>query len=206
MAVCQSCGAEAADGAAYCGSCGAVAGPKLPAPGTMIDSGQASPSYGQPFAPGYDQGQGAPAQGPLPQGAPAQGPPPQGAPAQGQPYQAGFEQYPQASYPGAGYSPTVQPYQAGYGPVPVAPPKSKTAAILLAVFLSFWTWLYTYQRDSSKFWIGLGVAVGGWVLGVLLAFVFVGFILMLAPLGVWVWAIVDTATKPEQYYLRYPAG
>ncbi|MHB8262882.1 MAG: zinc-ribbon domain-containing protein [Acidimicrobiales bacterium] len=138
MAVCQNCGVEAADGAAYCGSCGAP---------------------------------------------------------QGQSYQAGFEQYPQAGYPGAG-----QPYAQGYGPVPVAPPKSKTAAILLAVFLSPWTWLYTYQRDSSKFWIGLGVDVVCWVLG--------WFFLLpwLALFGVWIWAIVDTATKPEQYYLRYPAG
>ena len=30
-------------------------------------------------------------------------------------------------------------------------PKSKTTAVLLAVFLSFWTWLYTYNRNSWKF-------------------------------------------------------
>jgi hypothetical protein len=40
----------------------------------------------------------------------------------------------------------------------------------------------------------------------LLAFVLVGFIFLLAPFGVWVWAIVDVASKPDQYYLRYPAG
>ncbi|MCL4435030.1 MAG: zinc ribbon domain-containing protein [Actinobacteria bacterium] len=123
-----------------------------------------------------------------------------GAPLQGQSYQAGFQQYPQ-QYPGTG-----QPYAQGYGLVPVAPPKSKTAAILLAVFLSFWTWLYTYQRDASKFWLGLGLAVGGFFLGMLLSFLIVPIIFLFAPFGVWVWAIVDTASKPDQYYLRYPAG
>jgi hypothetical protein len=79
-------------------------------------------------------------------------------------------------------------------------PKDKAVAILLAVFLSFWTWLYTYQRDAKKFWWGLGIAVGGIILGFLL------IIPMLAPFGVWIWAIVDTASKPQEYYLRFPAG
>jgi hypothetical protein len=51
-----------------------------------------------------------------------------GAPLQGQSYQAGYQQYPPAGYPDV-----VQPYAQGYGLVPVAPPKSKTAAILLAL-------------------------------------------------------------------------
>lgn len=33
--------------------------------------------------------------------------------------------------------------------------KSKTAAVLLAVFLGPWTWVYTYKRDSWKFWVGM---------------------------------------------------
>lgn len=30
--------------------------------------------------------------------------------------------------------------------------KERVASILLAVFLSFWTWLYTYKKDAWKFW------------------------------------------------------
>jgi uncharacterized membrane protein YvbJ len=33
--------------------------------------------------------------------------------------------------------------------------KNKVVSILLAVFLTFWTWLYTYKRDWWKFWLGL---------------------------------------------------
>jgi hypothetical protein len=82
---------------------------------------------------------------------------------------------------------------------PVAAPRSKGVAILLAVFLSFWTWLYTYKRDAQKFWIGLAVAVVG---GILSAF-FIGIPIVL---GVWIWAIVDVARKSDSYYMLYPSG
>jgi uncharacterized membrane protein len=76
-------------------------------------------------------------------------------------------------------------------------PKDKTVAVLLAVFLAPWNWLYTYKRDAAKFWIGLSLMV----LGVLLTLVFVGFLLIA---GVWLWAIIDTATKPDPYYRQFP--
>jgi hypothetical protein len=37
--------------------------------------------------------------------------------------------------------------------------KSKTVAILLAVFLGPWTWLYTYRRDAWKATLGLGLGL-----------------------------------------------
>jgi hypothetical protein len=82
---------------------------------------------------------------------------------------------------------------------PVAAPRSKGVAILLAVFLSFWTWLYTYKRDAQKFWIGLAVAVLG---GILVEFL-IGIPIVL---GVWIWAIVDVARKSDSYYMLYPSG
>jgi len=80
-------------------------------------------------------------------------------------------------------------------------PRTKTTAVLLAVFLSFWTWLYTFKADSAKFWIGLGVGVGAFLLSPFLL-----GIPLLAPLGIWIWAIVDAASKPELWYQRYPSG
>jgi uncharacterized membrane protein YvbJ len=80
--------------------------------------------------------------------------------------------------------------------------KSKTAAILLAVFLAFWTWLYTYKKDGWKFWVGLGLAIVDIILaivtfGISLAFTWIiGF-------GIWIWAIVDTAMKKDQWYNSY---
>lgn len=76
-------------------------------------------------------------------------------------------------------------------------PKDKTVAILLAVFLSWWTWLYTYQQDSTKFWVGLGVGI----FGTLMLLVFgLGFFILL---GLWIWAIVDVAIRPEEWYRSY---
>ena len=68
-------------------------------------------------------------------------------------------------------------------------PKSKTSAVLLAVFLGFWTWLYTYQKDAWKFWLNLIL--------VIFTFGLWGFV-------AWVWAIVDVAIKPPKFYLDYP--
>lgn len=76
-------------------------------------------------------------------------------------------------------------------------PRSKGVAVLLAVFLSFWTWVYTYQRDKAKFWTGLVLAVVGAVLTV----VAVGWLVLF---GVWLWAIIATATRPEREYALYP--
>lgn len=85
----------------------------------------------------------------------------------------------------------------GPGRVVVAAPKDKTVAVLLAVFLSFWTWLYTYQRDATKFWVGLGVSI----VSIPLTLVFIGF---LGGIGIWIWAIVDVAVKPPEFYSSYP--
>lgn len=36
--------------------------------------------------------------------------------------------------------------------------KTKSTAVVLAVFLSFWSYLYSYKHDKSKFWSSLIVA------------------------------------------------
>ena len=68
-------------------------------------------------------------------------------------------------------------------------PKDKTVALLLAIFLSFWTWIYTYQKDSWKFWLNLALSI--------------------VTIGCWeivaeIWAIIDVATKPDSYYMNFP--
>jgi hypothetical protein len=40
-------------------------------------------------------------------------------------------------------------------------PKTKNAAVLLAVFLGFWTYLYTFAKDKVKFWIFLAASFVG---------------------------------------------
>ena len=68
-------------------------------------------------------------------------------------------------------------------------PKSKTGAVLLAVFLAFWTWCYTYQRDSWKFWLNLVLSVLSLGLWVFVA---------------WIWAIIDVCVKPQSWYDNFP--
>ncbi len=78
-------------------------------------------------------------------------------------------------------------------------PKDKTVAVLMAVFIPPRNWVYTYRRDASKFWAGLVVMVVGWILTIVL----VGFLMLL---GVWIWAILDAASKPDLYYRQFPNG
>jgi len=78
-------------------------------------------------------------------------------------------------------------------------PKDKTVAVLLAVFFGICTWLYTYKRDSKKFWIGAGLGVAG----VVLSTIGIGLLILL---GVWIWAIVNVARKPDAFYRQFPNG
>ena len=42
--------------------------------------------------------------------------------------------------------------------------KSKTTAVVLSVFLSFWSWLYTFKINKTKFFIGLGAGFVAWIM------------------------------------------
>ena len=78
-------------------------------------------------------------------------------------------------------------------------PKDKTVAILLAVFLAPWTWCYTYTRDAAKFWIGISC----FVVGLILTVVAIGFFMIF---GIWLWAVIDAASRPDSYYRQFPNG
>jgi hypothetical protein len=77
--------------------------------------------------------------------------------------------------------------------------KSKTASVLLAVFLSFWTWLYTYKRDNWKFWTSLVIATFCFLFG----FATLGFTDFLL-IGIWIWAVVDVSARPDTFYQKFP--
>jgi len=68
--------------------------------------------------------------------------------------------------------------------------RERVISLLLAIFLGIWTWLYTYKYDKKKFWWGL-------ILSVVL------FWTVVVPIGFYIWAIVDAATKDEKIYKRY---
>jgi|688.fasta_scaffold975239_1 hypothetical protein len=102
--------------------------------------------------------------------------------------------------------------------------KSKTTAVLLAVFLGIWSWLYTYEQNKRKFWMSLIAYLGlSVVTAIRIVFVYFqtqqsyypsdvelifwrifAFVWLLSPMGLSVWAIIDNATKPRSFYETYP--
>jgi len=129
------------------------------------------------------------------------------------------------------YNGSQDGYSSGhaYGePLPQTyPAKSKTVAVVLAIFLGFWSWLYTFKNNALKFWVTLGVFglifiitssyscslitdsmnYGGYGADYFSGS-FIGFIIFtnIISFGVWVWSVVDNAIKPESFYRDYPAG
>ncbi len=69
--------------------------------------------------------------------------------------------------------------------------KSKTTAIILAILLGQWTWLYTYRQDSDKFWFGMIICFFGI------------FLLFIPNVIVWIWTMIDTINKPIEWYENY---
>ena len=83
--------------------------------------------------------------------------------------------------------------------------KSKTAAVVLAVFFSFWSWLYTYGKNAMKFWIIIAVyavipVVFYSILSTLSAMSAYYYIMGLLSFGIWLWCLLDNSLKPNDFY------
>jgi len=106
-------------------------------------------------------------------------------------------------------------------------PKNKVVAILLAVFFSFWAWLYTYGKNAKKFWISIGV--NAVMIVIILSYscsiisnavsynqnyldyssgplIGLSVFMNLISFGIWIWVLVDNAAKPNSFYEKYPKG
>jgi hypothetical protein len=80
--------------------------------------------------------------------------------------------------------------------------KSKTTSVLLAIFFGVFTWLYTYREDASKFWITIGITVINFIL-TLFTFGIWALVAFPVSIGFWIWTIVDTTTKSDEWYGCY---
>lgn len=67
--------------------------------------------------------------------------------------------------------------------------KDKTVAVLLSFFFGFWAWIYTWEKDQIKFWIGLGITI-----------LSVGF----GYIAFWIWAVVNSTIRTQEFYNNYP--
>ncbi len=65
--------------------------------------------------------------------------------------------------------------------------KNKGVAIILAIFFNFFTWLYTYEKDKTLFWIGL-------IINILL------FWTIIVPILTWLVAVIMTVARSSEVY------
>lgn len=103
--------------------------------------------------------------------------------------------------------------------------KSKGVAVVLAIFFSFWAWLYTYGKNSGKFWIVFIInslrnvlliylisssynysdylsyieSISGGILTIIIISSIWNF-------AVWLWVLIYYAIKPRYFYFKYPYG
>jgi hypothetical protein len=86
--------------------------------------------------------------------------------------------------------------------------RSKTAAVLLAVFVGVWSFLYTFRSDAAAFWLGLAAPFVATLLAILISggrlvgwqIIFAIFVSALVS----VLAIVRQATRSSEWFARYP--
>ena len=83
------------------------------------------------------------------------------------------------------------------------PQRSKKTAIILAIFLSYWAWLYSYKYDAWKFWLGLvfSIFIMPWIMFFSIPGGF--WAIILAPACVWIFALVDICNKDKRVYTEY---
>ena len=88
-----------------------------------------------------------------------------------------------------------------------AEPKSKIVAIILAIFLGFWSYLYTYSYDSRKFWLTIIVniiampfilvsVIRGNSGTLIFLYIFQGFF--------YIWPILTFLIRPTYVFKNYP--
>jgi len=107
----------------------------------------------------------------------------------------------------------------------ITSPKSKITAIILVIFFGYWGWLYTYRRDSWKFWLSFSLSIvvlvplicifgGVSTAGILAEDIegvgaVSGFFFLIIGLFqgvIWLWALIDRIVKTSNYYDKYPIG
>lgn len=87
--------------------------------------------------------------------------------------------------------------------------KTKTTAVVLAVLLSLWSWLYTYKKNKIKFWTGIAVSLFLTVIYMVTYDLVISALIIplmwVWGIALWIWAIVDNATKHDMFYINYPS-
>jgi glucose uptake protein GlcU len=98
-------------------------------------------------------------------------------------------------------------------------PKNKAVAIILAVIFGYWSWLYTYKKDTTKFWVYLCILLPSSVGMVILLNIFISnqttgkfftnygtwiWLYFLISSSASIWALVKSIGRPASFYDNYP--
>lgn len=80
--------------------------------------------------------------------------------------------------------------------------RKKSAAVLLAVFLGPWTWLYTYSKDRWRFWAGAVLAYAGisWAAATGEELTAYGIAVVLI---IWAGSIAGAALRSGEWYANF---
>jgi uncharacterized membrane protein YvbJ len=99
--------------------------------------------------------------------------------------------------------------------------REKSIAVIMAVFLSSWAYLYTYKYDAKKFWISTIAGTAPLIISVIAFTVYeisydedvyipaeaigelFSVVWFFAALAIWITAIVVTATRDDSQYKNY---
>jgi ribosomal protein S27AE len=99
--------------------------------------------------------------------------------------------------------------------------REKSIAVIMAVFLSSWAYLYTYKYDAKKFWISTIAGTAPFIISVIAFTVYeisydedvyipaeaigtlFSVVWFFAALAIWITAIVVTATRDDSQYKNY---
>lgn len=80
--------------------------------------------------------------------------------------------------------------------------KEKETAILLALFTSFFVWLYLYEKSSIKFWVGLPITLLSLILTKFTfdANVSYWYLALTPALIIWLFALADVSKRDKKYF------
>jgi hypothetical protein len=124
---------------------------------------------------------------------PVYAPPPQQAP------YGGYASPSQAPYPNYAPPPQPIPYNNMQAQQRYGSRKSKSTAIILAILFSFWGWLYTFKKDSIKFFLSLAASA------ITSFFIFEDtmYELYFVYALLWLWIVITALTRKSEWYAQY---
>jgi len=78
--------------------------------------------------------------------------------------------------------------------------RNKQTAVFLAIFVGPWTWLYTYNSDAWKFWLGIAIGYGSFLSIAITEVTYLMPIAIIESLMVWLFAIIESASRNNEFY------